>query len=250
MRFDGQNFVVTGASRGIGRAIAAGLGSRGATVAVHYRDRDGDAQEVVDQISAAGGTAFAVGADLASADGPARLAESARAGFGTIDRLDGLVLNAGRLVAGGLGEVSPADVAHAFALNFSAPLALVEELSPLLGEGSRVVTVSAAITRWANPDLLVQAAAKAALQNLSLNLAAALGPRGVSVVDVAPGVTRTDLAAGLLEQAAAVEAVTADTALRRIAEPEDVAEAVVALLSGESRWVTGQSIDLSGGYRL
>ena len=244
MRFDDTTFLVTGASRGIGRAVALGLGRRGATVAVHHHTTS--PAPVIAEIEAAGGRAFAIHADLGDPTGPEALVERVRERTPTVD---GLVANAGAVTAGGIDEIAAADIDRAFALNTRAPLLLIQAALPLLGPGARIVTVSASLPRYANPGLLVQSAAKAALQDVARNLAVALGPRGITVVDVAPGTTRTDLAAGLLAQPGAEEALAAETALGRVAEPEDVAEAIVALLAPETAIITAQSIDLSGGYR-
>ncbi len=139
---------------------------------------------------------------------------------------------------------------RSFLVNVRAPLLLVRAALALLAPDARIITVSAALTRRANPDVLMQSAAKAALQDASRNLAAELGPRGIGVVDVAPGVVRTDLSAPYLRTAGSAEDTAAATALRRLGEPEDVADAIVALIGAEARWITGQVIEAGGGYRL
>jgi 3-oxoacyl-[acyl-carrier protein] reductase len=253
MSLQSRTVLVTGASRGIGRAVALALGARGATVAVHYGRRDDLAREVVAAVEAGGGRAFAVGADLASPDAPGRLVDDVRSGLeraGLPATLHGLVLNAGELVAGGLHELTAEAFDRAMAVNVRAPLLLVRAALPLLAADARIVTVSAGLPRRANPDVLMQSAAKAALQDASRNLAAELGPRGIGVVDVAPGVVRTDLSTPYLATAGYAEDTAAATALRRIGEPEDVADAIVALLGKDARWITGQSIEVGGGYRL
>ena len=253
MSLQSRTVLVTGASRGIGRAVALALGARGATVAVHYGRRDDLAREVVAAVEAGGGRAFAVGADLASPDAPGRLVDDVRSGLATLGVqpvLHGLVLSAGELVVGGLEELTAEMFDRAMAVNVRGPLLLVRAALALLAPDARIVTVSAAITRRANPDVLMQSAAKAALQDASRNLAAELGPRGIGVVDVAPGVVRTDLSAPYLATAGYTEDTAAATALRRIGEPEDVADAIVVLLSPQARWITGQMIEAGGGYRL
>ena len=253
MSLQSRTVLVTGASRGIGRAVALALGARGATVAVHFGHRDDLAREVVAAVEAGGGRAFAAGADLASPDAPGRLVDDVRSGLETLGAqpaLHGLVLSAGELVVGGLEELTAETFDRAMAVNVRGPLLLVRAALALLTPDARIVTVSAAITRRANPDVLMQSAAKAALQDASRNLAAELRPRGIGVVDVAPGVVRTDLSAPYLATAGYTEDTAAATALRRIGEPEDVADAILALLSPQARWITGQSIEAGGGYRL
>jgi NAD(P)-dependent dehydrogenase (short-subunit alcohol dehydrogenase family) len=244
--FQGKTVLVTGASRGIGRAVAVELGRRGATVLVHYA-RDGAA--AADVVAAIGDDAVALQADLGTADGPSRLAANVAEQLGGAP-LDAVVSNAGAVTVGGIEELTADGFDRAMAVNVRGPLLLTRELLPLLGDGARIVTVSAAITRYANPVLLAQSAAKAALQDAVRNLAADLGPRGISVVDVAPGMVRTDLAAGLLATPGEEEKVNASTALGRVGEPEDIAGAIVALLGTDTRWITGASIDVTGGYRL
>ena len=251
--FTGRVVLVTGASRGIGRAVALALGARGATVAVHFGHRESAAREVVAAVETRGGRAFAVGADLAAAGAPRCLIDDVRAELerlGLQPALHGLALSAGELVAGGLEQLTAESFDRAMAVNVRAPLLLVREALGLLAPDARIVTVSAALPRRANPDVLVQSAAKAALQDASRNLAAELGPRGIGVVDVAPGVVRTDLSAPFLATTGFEEDTVAATALRRIGEPEDVADAIVALLSPQARWITGQVIEAGGGYRL
>jgi 3-oxoacyl-[acyl-carrier protein] reductase len=255
MTMQGKAVLVTGGSRGIGRAVAIELGRRGATVAVHWHQREDAAAEVVDTVRAGSrdARAFAVGADLGDPDAPARLIEAVRAELASNAAepvLHGLVLNAGTLVAGGLADVTAAAFDRAFAVNTRAPLLLVQAALPLLRRGSRVIAVSAAITRQANPALLLQTASKAALEDLTRNLAVELGARGIGVVAVTPGVVRTDLAAGLLAAPAGVETVEKETALARVGEPDDVAAAIAALLEPDTRWITGTTVDVSGGYRL
>jgi 3-oxoacyl-[acyl-carrier protein] reductase len=247
--FAGRTVLVTGGSRGIGRATALALGARGATVAVQYVRREDAADATVAAITSAGGRAFALRADLEREDGPDALVAALR---GRLERpeLHGVVAAAGALVAGGIESVTAADLDSAFALNVRAPLFLVRAALPLLPRGARVVLVSAAMTRWANPGLLAQSAAKAAQHDLARNLAAALGPHGVGVVDVAPGATRTDLAAGLFDTPGAEAELAGATALGRAGEAADVAATIVALLAPEAHWITGQVIDASGGFRL
>jgi NAD(P)-dependent dehydrogenase (short-subunit alcohol dehydrogenase family) len=252
-RMQDRAVLVTGASRGMGRAIALELGRRGATVIVHYARAADEAAGVVSAIEASGGRAFAVGGDLGDPDVPARMAaqvdDSLRA-LGAEPFLHGLVSNAGAVVGGDIDTLTAADLDRAFAINARGPILLVQAFLPLLRRGSRVITVSASLTRYAVPTMLAQSAAKAALKDASRNLAATLGPRGITVVDVSPGTTRTDLAADYLAIPGEEEALAETIALGRVAEPEDVGDAVVALLGPDTRWNTGVSIDLSGGYRI
>jgi len=253
MRFDDMTYLITGASRGIGRAAALGLARRGATVAVHYGANEAAAAHVLSEVMEHGGSGFTVQGDLADPAAAQRILARVREGLsslGVAPALDGIVLSAGALVLGDLAHLTVEEFDRAMAVNVRAPLFLVKEALDLLRDDARIVTVSAAIARMAEPVMLAQAAAKLALQGVSRTLAATLGPRGIRVLDVAPGVVRTDLAAPWLSDAAYAAEVAAATALGRASEPEDVADAIVALLSPEAAWITGQSIEVSGGYRL
>lgn len=250
---EANTFLITGGSRGIGRAVALSLADRGAMVALHYARDEEAATQVVSEISRRGGRAFPVRADLSSPDAPDAIVASVRTGLADHDAepaLDGIVLCAGELVLGDLEHLTIDDFDRAVAVNVRAPLFLVKAALPLLPPGARIITVSAVIARLAEPVLLAQAAAKVALQSVSRSLAATLGSRGITVVDVAPGVVRTDLAAPWLAEPDYVAEVSAATALGRASEPEDVAEAIVALLDSATHWITGESIEVSGGYRL
>ncbi len=247
----GKLALVTGASRGIGRAIAFSLANQGAQVIVHYRSARDQADEVVDAIRAQGGKAWALQADLASADGAFQLA----AGLQKIlkaqgdGRLDILVNNAGIGLRARLAEISVADFDHVLQVNLKSPFFLIQQLLPVLRDGGRIINVSSMGTRAAFPEMSVYAPAKAGLEALSLLLAAELGPRGITVNAVLPGATATDLnrRASDPEQA---KVIAQGIALNRVGQPDDIADIVGFLASDAGRWITGQRIDASGGQRI
>src|SRR6266852_4894949 len=183
--------LVTGASRGIGRATALALAAAGARVIVHYGRNADEAKTVVDQIRAAGGRADAVAADLAAPDGAHVLAAQVRNLIGT--RLDILVSNAGISKAVPLESLTVKDFDELFAVNVRAPYFLLQQLLPILGEGGSVVFVSSLGARAAVGTLSAYAATKGAINTLVKYFAAALGPRGIRVNAVAPGVIDTDM---------------------------------------------------------
>ncbi|AOB38793.1 SDR family oxidoreductase [Bordetella parapertussis] len=248
----GRTALVTGASRGIGRAIALALGRCGATVAVHYNAAREQADEVVQAIGAAGGRAWALRADLAHPDGAGALARDLRASLReqTGDEgLDILVNNAGVSLRARLPEVSPQDFDRIIQVNLKTPFFLIQHLLPLLRDGGRIVNVSSMGTRAAYPEMSVYAPAKAGLEALTLLLASDLGARGITVNAVLPGATATDMNTRARDPAMA-DALARDIALGRVGQPEDIADIVAFLASDQARWITGQRIDATGGQRL
>jgi 3-oxoacyl-[acyl-carrier protein] reductase len=239
--------LVTGASRGMGRATALALAAGGARVIVHYGRNADEAKAVVDQIRAAGGRADAVPADLAAPDGAHRLAAQVRDLVG--DRLDILVSNAGISKAAALEELTVADFDNLFAVNVRAPYFLVQQLLPLLGKGSSVVFLSSLGARAAVGTLSAYASTKGAINTLVKYFAAAFGPRGVRVNAVAPGVIDTDMSNFTkTEEGRAV--VMGMQTLKRIGTPADVASVVAFLASDDARWITGDIIAVDGGSKL
>jgi len=240
--------LVTGASRGIGRASAARLAEAGARVIVHYSASKTAADELVAEIRAKGGQADAVGADLSAADGAHTLAEAVK-GLG-ISKLDVLVNNAG------VAELSPFEAQgiesfdRQFAINVRAPYFLTQELLPLLGEGSSVIFLSSVVARVAFEGISAYSATKGAVEVIVRGLAKELGTRGIRVNAVAPGAIDTDMAQDFLGTEESREYIKSVQALKRIGQPNDIADAVLFFASDASRWVDGRSLEVSGGSNL
>ena len=246
--------LVTGASRGIGRAIASALAGAGAHVLVHYGRSAKEAGSLVAEIQAKGGRANAISADLGTPDGPALLAKQVRSIVG--DRLDVLVLNAGISKAATIADYTVEDFDNLFATNVRSPFFLVEQLLPILGDGSNIVLISSAVARTVvgkpgleNPSILVYASTKGAIETLVKHWAAILGPSGIRVNAVAPGVIDTDMS-NFTKTEAGREVTLGMQALKRIGKPEDVADVVTFVVSDGARWITGASIPVDGGSKL
>ncbi|MEW6436870.1 MAG: SDR family oxidoreductase [Pseudomonadota bacterium] len=246
-RFTGKTALVTGGSRGIGRAIALTLAKEGAQVLVHYGRAAAEAETVVDAIRKAGGRAEALSADLAAPEAPHKLAKAVRGIVG--DKLDILVANAGISKAATIEDTSLADFDNLFAVNVRAPYFLVQQLLPVLGQGASIIFVSSAVARAVVGSLSAYAATKGAVDTLVLHFAAALGERGIRVNAVAPGVVDTDMSSFTKTEAGRNIAMSIQ-ALKRIAGPEDIADAVAFLASDEARWITGDTIRVDGGSKL
>lgn len=248
----GKTALVTGASRGIGRATALKLAGGGALVAVHYgRGRD-DAEAVVRAIVATGGKAFAVGADLTQPTSVTELFKQLDTEFAARTggrELDILVNNAGIGPRAPIEEVAPEVLDEVVQVNLKAPFLIIQQASPRLRRGGRIINVSSMATRNAFPELAAYVAAKAGLEALTLSLAQHFGPRGITVNAVLPGATATDMNPGFANPEIAAR-IAAATALGRMGEPEDIANVIAFLASDEARWVTGQRIQVSGGQRL
>ncbi|MGP9811454.1 SDR family oxidoreductase [Rhodopseudomonas sp. NSM] len=251
-RLAGKIALVTGASRGIGRAIAIEAAREGALVAVHYAGAADAAQTTLDSIRDAGGDGFILQADLSEKDGPDTLAKrfldevERRTGQRTFDLL---VNNAGHGGRHGIDEVDLDIFDHMIAVNLRAPFFLIRALHPAIRDGGRIVNVSSMGTRAAALYMSIYAPSKAALETLSVVLAKQLGPRGITVNAVLPGATVTDM--NPLDKDPARAAATIDSiALGRLGQPRDIAEVVMFLLSPAGGWVTGQRIDASGGQRI
>jgi NAD(P)-dependent dehydrogenase (short-subunit alcohol dehydrogenase family) len=246
--------LVTGASRGIGRATALALAEAGARVLVHYGRSAKEAESLVAAIQGKGGHANAISADLGTPSGAAPLAEQVRSIVG--DRLDVLVLNAGISKSARIADYTVEDFDNLFATNVRGPFFLVQQLVPVLGEGSSIVIISSLGAGMVvgkpgleSPSILAYASTKGALETLVKNWAAILGPSGIRVNAIAPGIIDTDMS-NFTKTEAGREVALGMQALKRLGKPEDVADVVAFMASDGARWITGASIPVDGGSKL
>ncbi|MFC9775231.1 SDR family oxidoreductase [Paenibacillus chitinolyticus] len=252
-KLQGKVALVTGASRGIGRAIALRLAQEGALVAVHYGKNRNAALEVVREIQSREGSAFAIGADLTSAGGIDQLFAALDTGLleftGGI-HLDILVNNAGIAQTLTLEETTAESWDEVMDIHVKAPAFIIQKALPRLKENGRIINISSAVTRIAFPNLLGYSVSKGALNTLTYVLAQHLGSRNITVNAIQPGIIDTDMNAETLQSPGGQEFAAGLSAFGRWGQPEDVADIAAFLASPDSRWVTGQMIDASGGSHL
>ncbi|MEV0400518.1 SDR family oxidoreductase [Actinoallomurus sp. NPDC050550] len=245
----GKTALVTGGSRGIGRAVALRLAAEGALVAVHYGGNDAAAKETVARIEEAGGRAFTVRARFGDDGAVDRLFEGLTAGLAGRG-LDILVNNAGISSVSPIAQITPEELDRVLTINVTTPFFVVQRALPLLNDGGRVINMGSTASRFAVSTQIGYTISKAALESMAPSLANELGRRGITVNTVAPGAVRTDMTAGYTSIPEMVAGLEAITALGRLGEPEDVADVVGFLAGPQGRWVTGQTIDVSGGTYL
>jgi 3-oxoacyl-[acyl-carrier protein] reductase len=243
----GKTALVTGASRGIGRATALALAKAGAHVLVHYGTGMAEAKAVVAEIQAAGGRAEAIAGDMGAPDGAHTLAKQVQGIVGA--RLDILVANAGAAVGATIENTKVEDFDRMFAINVRAPFFLVQQLLPILGTGSSVVFVSSLAAHASVGTLSAYAATKGAIDTLVKHFAAALGERGIRVNAVAPGVVNTDMSK-FARSDAGREFTLGIQALKRIAQPDDIGDVIAFLASDAARWITGDTLRVDGGSKI
>lgn len=246
----GKVALVTGASRGIGKAIAKQLACDGALVAVHYGQSRAAADDTLAAIRAAGGDGFLVQGDVGNMAGIEKIFREFDAALADrgIDRFDILVNNAGVGVVGDVGNTTEADFDKAFAVNVKGLLFVTQHAVPRLRDGGRIINTSSMVGHNAYPAFIAYAASKAAVDSITLSLAAGLGSRKITVNAVAPGATATDFIGELDETF--MNAIKSATALGELGKPEDIASVVAFLASAAGGWVTGERIRASGGMHL
>ncbi|MBI4784081.1 MAG: SDR family oxidoreductase [Oscillatoriophycideae cyanobacterium NC_groundwater_1537_Pr4_S-0.65um_50_18] len=241
MSLQGKTAIVTGSSRGIGRAIAERLGRDGASVVVTYHGNQAKAEEVVSAIKASGSEAIALQVDVRNLEDIRQLFQKTISHFGKVDIL---VNNAaGKNIFKPTADMTEDEYNSMFDITRGVYFAL-QEAAHHLADGGRIVSTSTSGTVMAIPAGGAYSGCKAAIEQFSACLAKELGVRGITVNTVSPGVTETD---GLVLDQAQVDQLIAQTPLGRLGQPTDVADAVSMLVSDDARWITGQHIRANGG---
>ncbi|MER9202604.1 SDR family oxidoreductase [Mesorhizobium sp. M0933] len=246
--------LVTGANRGLGRNTAVSIAQHGRDVIVTYRGNASQAREVVAEIEALGRKAVALQFDLGEVASFAAFAETLRAALKETwgrDSFDYLINNAGHGEFTIIGDTTEAQFDGLFDVHVKGVFFLVQALLPLIADGGRIVNFSSGLTRVSYPGFSAYAAAKGAVEILTVYMAKELGARGITVNTVAPGAIETDFGGGLVRDNAGVNAQFAGmTALGRVGLPDDIGPMVASLLGEDNRWVTAQRIEVSGGQAI
>ena len=239
--------VVTGASKGIGASIALHLAAEGAAVVVNYASSKSGAERVVQEIVEKGGRAIAVQANVAQADDIQRLFAETKQAFGKVDIL---VNNAGVYEFAPIENVTAEHYHKIFDLNVLGLLLTTQEASKHLGTGGSIINISSVVVTLSPAATSVYSASKAAVDAITRSLAKELGPRGIRVNSVNPGMIETEgVHAAGLHASEFRSQIESQTPLGRIGQPQDIAPAVVYLASADSSWVSGESLTISGGYK-
>jgi NAD(P)-dependent dehydrogenase (short-subunit alcohol dehydrogenase family) len=245
--------LITGGSRGIGKSIALKLAARGTDIIITYRDNEAAALDVVAQIESFGRQAVALQLDVAKRDRfPAFVAdvEAALQRNWKRERFDYLVNNAGTNVFAPFLETTEAAFDELLGTHLKGTFFLSQALVPLLADGGRILNMSSGLARYAYPGQSAYAIMKGGIEVLTRYMAVELGSRRISVNAIAPGGVETDFGGGVMRDPNLKEMVAAQTALGRVAQPEDVAGVAAALLAPDTAWLTGQRIEVTGGFRL
>jgi 3-oxoacyl-[acyl-carrier protein] reductase len=237
---NGKVALVTGASRGIGRAIAERLAQDGASVVVNYAKSAGEAEKVVAEIEAKGGSVVAIQADVRNVSNIRRLFKEA---FDRYGRLDIVVANAGIFLEKPLAEVTEQEFDDIFNLNAKGAFFTLQEAARRISDGGRIVAISTGGTRLGFPGAAAYLGTKGALDQFTKTLAMELGPRGVTVNAVSPGFTETDMLSKEEFRQMGIQM----SPLGRLGTAQDIADAVAFVVSEQGRWITGGNLQVGGG---
>lgn len=245
--------IVTGGSRGLGRATVEALARRGVSSILTYHTNKSAADEVVDNVQSSGVQAVALQLDTGDTHAFPAFAEEIRqvlSAWGA-ERFNYLVNMAGTSHEGLFGEVTEEDFDAAYRVHAKGPFFLTQTLLPLIADGGRIVNISSGLTRFAYPGRVAYAAMKGAVEVMTHYMAKELGPRRIAVNTVAPGAIQTDFSGGIVRDNPDVaHHIAENTALGRPGLPDDIGPMIASLLSEDNRWVNAQRIEVSGGQAI
>lgn len=246
--------IITGGSRGLGKAMAIAIAAKGHDVILTYKSRRKEAEEVVDLIEKQGRKAVALQLDASDTKSFAAFGEAVKETLQqTWNRndFDFLVNNAGFGIRASITETTEEQFDQLVNVHFKGVFFLIQALLPSMADGGRIVNLSSGLARFTSPGMSVYGALKGAIEVLTRYMAVELGPRGIVVNTIAPGAIATDFGGGVVRDNEAVhQQIASQTALGRVGQPEDIGGVVAALLSEDTRWINGQKIEVSGGVNL
>ncbi|WP_130832565.1 SDR family NAD(P)-dependent oxidoreductase [[Erwinia] mediterraneensis] len=251
---NGKIALITGGSRGLGRNAALKLAKKGCDIIITYRSQSKEAQKVVQEIEAAGGRASALALDVGDISQFDAFVGEVKTLLQTRwqrDRFDCLVNNAGVGLHKPFAETSEAEFDNLMNIHLKGPFFLTQKLLPVIADGGAILNISTGLARFTYPGASAYAAMKGAMEVLTRYQAKELGERGIRVNILAPGAIATDFGGGRVRDNAEINAwVAAQTALGRAGQPNDIGNAIAALLSDETGWINGQRIEASGGQSI
>ncbi|MBX3224686.1 MAG: SDR family oxidoreductase [Labilithrix sp.] len=244
--------LITGGSRGLGRSLALKLADQGIDVLFTYRTAVDEALALVAEIERRQRKAAALALDVRKSETFPAFADAVRANLAgwQRDRIDYLVNNAGSGAHASFVETTEEQLDEQYAVHLKATFFVSQKLLPLIADGGRIVNISSGLSRYTYPGQSAYAVMKGGVDVLTRYMAVELGPRRIAVNVVAPGGIVTDFGGGVLRDPGLQKAVAGQTPLGRMGEPEDVSGVVATLLADETRWITGQRIEVTGGYML
>ncbi len=243
-KLTGKIALITGSSRGIGRAMAERLSRGGASLAINYVSSSASAQEVVAGIERAGGAAVALQADVSRSEDIQKLFDQTIEHFG---RLDILINNAGIRISKSVADIKEEEFDRLFAINVKGTFLACQQAAHRFSDGGKIINVSSAVTRMMLPGYSIYAASKAAVDQFTRVLAKELGGRNITVNAVSPGPVDTELFRACKSEEV-INQMAQMAALGRIGQVADIADTVAFLASDDARWITGQSIHVNGGF--
>jgi NAD(P)-dependent dehydrogenase (short-subunit alcohol dehydrogenase family) len=246
--------LITGGSRGLGRAAALALAARGVDIVFTYRGNRAEAARVVAELEARGRKAAALQLDLTRPQDIPAFVESLREKLATHfgrDRIRYLLNNAGTGANAPIAATTEAQFDEMMNAHLKGPFFLTQALLPLLEDGGRILNVSSGLTRFAMAGYAAYASMKAAIETFTRYLAVELGPRRIGVNVIAPGAIATDFGGGAVRDNAELNrAVASNTALGRVGQADDIGSVMAVLLSEQTYWINGQRVEASGGVML